>query len=211
MTDLYIPVPERSRFEEAYAENSPAPGPWDIPGPQPLIVQSADQITGRVLDAGCGSGENALFLASKGQDVTGIDFVETAIAVAKKKAESRGIKVRFLVKDALTLVDWDEQFDNIVDSAVYHVFSDEEAMVYIAGLAHLLKPGGRLFLICFSDEEPGTHGPRRIQKQRLYDEFASGWMIESVDSVQYSILPQFDGTGFSAGGPKAWFAIIRRN
>jgi SAM-dependent methyltransferase len=204
------PLIERSRFEKAYEPNTDAPGPWDIPSPQPAFVRVADDITGRVLDSGCGSGENALYFAELGRDVTGIDFAEGAIRIAQEKASARGLKARFLVKDALTLKEWNERFDNIIDSAVFHVFSDEDIQPYVQGLAHVLKPGGRLFLICFSDAEPGEQGPRRIPKQKLYDSFTEGWVVESVEESRYQILPQFDGSMFSAGGPKAWFAVMRR-
>ena len=55
-----------------------------------------------------------------------------------------------------------ERFDNVIDSGLFHVFSDEDRKHYVVGLANILKPGGKIFLMCFSDEEPGTQGPRRI-------------------------------------------------
>ena len=63
----------------------------------------ADQITGSVLDAGCGTGENALFFASRGHKVTGIDFLAEPIARAKKQASELGVTATFLAMDALTL------------------------------------------------------------------------------------------------------------
>ena len=72
----------------------------------------------------------------------------------------------FLVKDALTLKDWTERFDNVIDSGLFHVFSDEDRLRYVEGLATILKPGSSLFLMCFSNEEPGTKGPRRVRKDR---------------------------------------------
>ena len=67
--------------------------------------------------------------------------------------------------DALTLKDWPERFDSVIDSGLFHVFSDDDRRRYVEGLAHVLKPGGRLFLLCFSDEEPGTQGPRRVSQK----------------------------------------------
>jgi cyclopropane fatty-acyl-phospholipid synthase-like methyltransferase len=60
--------------------------------------------------------------------------------------------------DALALKDLPEVFDSVIDSGLFHVFSDEDRKRYVGGLATVLKPGGRLFLLCFSDEEPGTRG-----------------------------------------------------
>jgi cyclopropane fatty-acyl-phospholipid synthase-like methyltransferase len=74
------------------------------------------------------------------------------------------VPVTFLVEDALTLKDWTERFKNVIASGLFHVFSDEDRSLYVEGLATVLKPGGRLFLLCFSDEEPGEEGPRRASK-----------------------------------------------
>ena len=51
----------------------------------------ADRITGSVLDAGCGTGENALFFAGRGHTVTGIDFLDEPIPGARRKATERGL------------------------------------------------------------------------------------------------------------------------
>ncbi len=95
-------VLDREMFESAYAGQAP----WDIGKPNKVFVDMADRITGSVLDAGCGTGENALLFAGRGCRVTGIDFVAKAINCARRKAFERGLTVTFLVKDALTLKDW---------------------------------------------------------------------------------------------------------
>ena len=184
--------------------------PWDVGHPQQAFVDIADQIRGSVLDAGCGTGDIALFLASRGNTVTGVDYLDEPIRLAKLKAAERGQLVTFLVKDATTLNEWNERFENIVDSGLFHVFSDDDRKKYVASLATVLKPGGRLFLMCFSDEEPGTDGPRRVSKQELQDAFAQGWEIESIKPARFETRPDFKGMTFSPGGPKTWFATIRR-
>src|SRR5262245_42314526 len=148
-------VPDRGTFEAMYTSKAP----WDIGKPQQPFVDAAGQISGAVLDAGCGTGDISLFFASKGCQVTGIDFLDLAIQRAKAKAADRHATVTFLVKDAMTLKDWKERFDNIVDCGLFHCFPEEQRTGYVAGLAAVLKPCGRLFLMCFSDAEPGTAGP----------------------------------------------------
>jgi hypothetical protein len=64
--------------------------------------------------------------------------------------------------------------------------------------------------MCFSDAEPGTEGPRRVSRQELYDAFADGWEVESVDPARVEVNPQFTAFSFSEGGPRAWFAVVRR-
>jgi cyclopropane fatty-acyl-phospholipid synthase-like methyltransferase len=200
-------VPDRSTFEAMYAGGAP----WDIGKPQKPFVDAADRITGAVLDAGCGTGDTALFLAGRGNKVTGTDFLEGPIREAKRKAAERKLSATFLVKDAMTLADWGERFDNVVDSGLFHVFPDDARTTYVAGLAKILKPGGRVFLLCFSDEEPGTQGPRRVSKKELHDAFARGWEVESIRPVQIETRPDLKDFTFSEGGPKAWFAVIRRS
>jgi SAM-dependent methyltransferase len=173
-------MPDRSTFENAYAGQAP----WDIARPQNSFLAVADRITGYVLDAGCGTGDTALLFAERGCKVTGIDFLEVPIERAKRKAAERGVQATFLVKDALMLKDWTERFDNVIDSGLLHVFSDEDRRRYVEGLATVLKSGGRLFLMCFSDEEPGTQGPRRVSIKELPDALAEGWSIESIEPVQ---------------------------
>jgi SAM-dependent methyltransferase len=199
-------VPDRTTFETLYAGQAP----WDIGKPQQAFIDVADQISGSILDAGCGTGDTALFLAGRGHQVTGIDFLEEPIRRAKRKAVERGLSATFLVKDALTLKDWSERFDNVIDSGLFHVFSDEDRKKYVPSLATVLKLGGRLFLMCFSDEEPGTQGPRRVSKRELHDAFTAGWDIESIQPSRFETRPDLKDFMFSQGGPKAWFAVIRR-
>jgi SAM-dependent methyltransferase len=197
---------DRATFENLYA----GPAPWDIGKPQRLFAAIADVVTGPVLDAGCGTGEHALFFAGLGHRVTGIDFVEEAIRRARCKAAERGLSVEFLVKDATTLNNWGPRFATVIDCGLFHVFSDDDRRRYVEGLARVLKPGGWLFLMCFSDAEPGIEGPRRVSRQELFDAFADGWEIASIQACQIEINPEFTDIQFSQGGPKAWFAVIRR-
>jgi cyclopropane fatty-acyl-phospholipid synthase-like methyltransferase len=199
-------VPDRTTFEAMYAGQAP----WDIGKPQKPFINVADRITGSILDAGCGTGDNALFVASLGRQVTGIDFLEEPIRRARRKATERGLPATFLVKDALTLKEWSERFDNVIDSGLLHVFSDEGRKRYVEGLASVLRPGGKLFLLCFSDEEPGTQGPRRVSKKELHAAFAEGWSIESIEPARYEVRPDLKDLSFSEGGPKAWFVVVRR-
>src|SRR5262245_16161316 len=200
-------VPDRATFENAYDGIAP----WDIGKPQAPFVAVADRLTSPVLDAGCGTGDAALFFAARGHRVTGIDFLDEPIRRAQAKAAERGLAVKFLVKDALTLGDWGERFATVIDSGLFHVFSDDDRRRYVGGLARVVGPGGRLFLLCFSDEEPGTVGPRRVSRRELYGAFADGWEVESVEPVRIEVNPEFTDFTFSEGGPKAWFAVIRRN
>lgn len=201
-----MPIPDRTTFESAYAGQAP----WDIGRPQRPFIDVADRITGSILDAGCGTGDNALFFAGRGQKVTGIDFLAEPINRAKQKAAERGLTVTFLVMDALALKQLPEVFDSVIDCGLFHVFSDEDRCRYVEGLATVLNPGGRLFLLCFSDEEPGEHGPRRVSRKEIEIAFAKGWKVESMEPTRFEVRPDMKDISFSEGGPKAWFVAVRR-
>jgi cyclopropane fatty-acyl-phospholipid synthase-like methyltransferase len=196
-------------FEQMYQGQAP----WDTGRPQADIVKLAEagQIRGSVLDVGCGTGENALYLASRGHDCWGIDFVTVAIERAKAKAAQRKIDAHFIVGNALELDRLGMLFDTVIDCGLFHTFSDEERPAFIGGLAKLLRLGGLLHILCFSDEEPGTEGPRRISRQEIRDSFRDGWTVQRVEPTRFEAQALPDGPKFSPGGPKAWLATIERS
>lgn len=200
-----MPIHDRSSFENLYA-GQPR---WEIGRPQQAFLDAADEITGSVLDSGCGTGENALFFASRGQRVTGIDFLAEPIQLARRKAAERGLTATFLIRDALALQELTEVFDNAIDSGLFHVFSDADRRRYVDSLATVLKPQGRLFFLCFSDEEPGTQGPRRVSRQEIEAAFADGWTIESISPSRYEVRPDPQDNSLSSS-PRAWFVVVRR-
>ena len=115
-------------MDDHYSESYRGSPPWDIGRPQVEFMTLAQkgEIRGRVLDVGCGTGENAIFFSQFGTEVWGIDFVPLAVQKAKQKAQARGASVRFLVADALHLDRLGTRFDTITDCGLFHGFSDEE-------------------------------------------------------------------------------------
>lgn len=196
----------KASWDDSYTGE--APPPWDIGRPQPTFVRLADEgrLAGRVLDAGCGTGEHALLAASRGADVTGMDLSPTAIASARAKAAERGVTVRFEVADALDLPRRSLTFDTVIDSGVFHVFDDEDRARYIAGLAAVLRPGGTCYLMCFSDRQPDDWGPRRFRAEELRAAFSDGWTIESLTADTFDLNPIHGVTQ-----AHAWLAVIARS
>jgi ubiquinone/menaquinone biosynthesis C-methylase UbiE len=195
-------------FEKAYDSRPP----WDIEGPQPEIVRLAEAgaIDGTVLDVGCGTGENALYLAGQGLDVWGIDFIPKAIEQARDKALKRGLQVHFQVGDALKLEVLGRTFDTVIDSGLFHTFSDEEQSVFVRGLARVVRPGGAGFILCFSDEEPPGQGPRRVSRDEIRSAFREWWEVESIEQTRFRAIDDPQAPRFSPGGPKAYLITIRR-
>jgi SAM-dependent methyltransferase len=196
-------------WDWAYAEGNQAP--WDIGRPQPAFVELAagGLLAGRVLDAGCGTGEHTLLAASHGADAMGIDVSPVAIERALEKAAARGIKARFEVGDALSLADLGLTFDTIIDSGLFHVFDDVDRARYVESLASVLRPGGTCYLMCFSDRQPGNIGPRRVSEDELRAAFGDGWTVRSVVADTFYLVPGADAI-FGTATAQAWRAIIER-
>jgi SAM-dependent methyltransferase len=192
-------------WEASYTRDTPAA--WDIGRPQPAFVRLADKglLTGLLLDVGCGTGENSLLAASRGADVVGIDLSPTAIARAREKASERGLAARFEVADGLDLERLAFTVDTVIDSGVFHVFDDGDRARYVASLAAALKPGGVCYLMCFSDRQPGTWGPRRVRADELRAAFSEGWVVESLMADTFDVNP-VEGTT----QVQAWLATITR-
>ncbi len=188
-------------FDAAY-QGTP---PWDIGHPQKEFVELVrrGEITGSVLDIGCGTGEHALLFAGEGYDVWGIDSAPLAIRKAQEKAAERRLTVHFLVMDALDLACLDRKFDTATDSGLFHTLSDEDRPLFVENLATVLSPGGKYFMLCFSDREPAGYGPRRIAKREIRESFSTGW------SINY-IRPAIFESRTRAEGPRAWLSSISK-
>jgi cyclopropane fatty-acyl-phospholipid synthase-like methyltransferase len=191
------------QFDTSYLEGSP---PWDIGRAQPELVKlaAAGRITGRVIDVGCGTGENALYLATLGLDVVGVDGSPEAIRQARDKANRRGISMKFDVADVLDLGDYGEGFDTATDSGVFHVFDDDDRPRYQRSVRGVLRPGGHLFLMCFSEHQPGGWGPRRVTQRELRETFSDGWRMDSIDEAHF--VTNLD----DAPQVEAWLAAMTR-
>ncbi|MBA8825848.1 SAM-dependent methyltransferase [Saccharopolyspora lacisalsi] len=166
--------------------------PWDIGEPQPLLVEleRAGAITGEVLDAGFGRGDNALFLAERGYRVTAFDGAPAAVEQGRQRARERGVDVEFLVSEATTLEGLEQRsFGTVIDSALYHCLGEQQRQRYAAALSRVCGPGSRLHLLCFSDAVPGGFpGPFRISEAELRSAFADGWNINRIEPGHYTTV-----------------------
>jgi SAM-dependent methyltransferase len=198
----------QSPWDQSYTGSEPAP--WDIGRPQPVFVRLAGEglLSGRLLDSGCGTGENTLAAAARGADATGVDIAATAIERARTKAADRGITARFEVADVLDLGRLGLAFDTVIDSGVFHVFDDGDRARYVASLASVLRPGGTCYLMCFSDRQPGDFGPRRVRRDELTEAFSDGWDVAGICAEAFDI--NFN-PGFGGATAQAWLGtFIRR-
>lgn len=161
--------------------------PWDIAGPQPQVVRLDDEgaFRGRVLDAGCGAGDNAIFLAGRGHDVTGVDGSPTAIEIARGRAAEQGADVTFAVADATRLDGFGQEFDTVLDSALFHCLPEEARAPYAAALHRVTRAGAHLHLLCFADV-PDSPLPFAVSRDELRATFGQDWDIADIDLVRYT-------------------------
>ncbi len=161
-------------------------------------------MSGDLIDVGCGTGEHAIFFASKGHRTLGVDSAPLAIEKARRKAAERGSPAEFQAWDALDLASLGRRFHTAVDSGLFHVFPDRERRAYVRSLAAAVLPGGKYFMLCFSDEEPVEWGgPRRVSRVEIEMSFSAGWRVDYVRPATFE-------SAFHSDGGKAWLSSITR-
>ncbi len=192
-----VKLMQPSDYEALYRGGKTQPGeigasldmiPWNIQAPQPVFVEVEQdgEVAGHVLDVGCGLGDNALFFAERGYQVTGIDVSPSVIENNRDKAHERGLKAEFLVADAITMEGVGGPFQTIVDSALFHCLDEEDQQKYISALHGICSPGAQLHLLAFSDRLPTEIPAYRNSEEHLRATFSDGWTIHRLQRRGYA-------------------------
>ena len=182
----------RDQMEKIYSETPPADIPWNIESPPKALVELIDsgQIRpGKAIDMGCGAGNYAIYLASVGFDVMGVDTSPSAIALAEANAKRKGMACRFVAADVLGgLPEITDTFEFAYDwSLLHHVFPIDRKR-YVETVCRLLAPAGTYLSVCLSEQDAGFGGTGRIRRTPL------GTMLyfSSEDELRNLFAPDFD-------------------
>jgi 2-polyprenyl-3-methyl-5-hydroxy-6-metoxy-1,4-benzoquinol methylase len=135
--------------------------------------------------------------------VWGVDFTPNAIKKAKNKALERNINVTFLTRNALDLHPLGMVFDTVIDSGLFHVLNDGERPLFASSLANVLHRHGTYFMLCFSELEPGSYGPRRVTQRDIRNAFDRTWHINYIRPAQMESRRLTDGI-------HAWLSSISK-
>lgn len=156
--------------------------PWNIGHPQPALLDAMENygLSGPVLDVGCGTGTHALWATEQGYTALGIDFSETGIEVAQKKAAERELDADFQVADALNLPNNFGPFETVLDSGLFHAFETDERETYARELAAVVKSGGHLFLVGFAEGATENAGPNPLTPQDILSVFGDEWTVHEI-------------------------------
>jgi SAM-dependent methyltransferase len=128
---------------------------------------------GRILDLGCGGGDQAKLFAQKGYDVVGIDIAPPLIAYAREQFEREGLVGTFVVGD-MREIQYESEFDCcVILSGTFGFFGDEEDALLLGSIKHALRPGGKVFIMFLSANAP----PRR---EASWSEMENGWELSET-------------------------------
>jgi len=144
------------------------------------MIESGRVKPGRALDICCGAGTNTVYMTQKGFVVTGLDISAQAIKYAKQKAHEAGVKVKFIVGNALDFSFEDEEFDFVFDMGCFHHIHVKDREKFIEGLCRILKHDkGQCLLVCFS----ARNGPawNHFTREQLIQLFSSRFKFLSVE------------------------------
>ena len=192
------------RWDSPYRGNQ-LPG-WDVGRPCSHLVKAVEDGTfrpGRAIVFGCGSGTNAVYLARKGFEVTGVDVAPTALAIAQNKAQKEGVKVDWVMADVLSLPKM-EPFDLIFDRGCYHHICLYNSAGYVEALRRLSHPGTQAMILAGSPADGNSGGPPRVKKETISNDFSTLFEFVELGDIH------FDTRDPKGKGPSAWSIHLRR-
>ena len=174
---------EKNDWERIYKEQSLEEIPWHSEEPAEYLVDLVNHKKvkiGLALDVCSGAGTNAVYLAKRGFEVTGIDISQMATKHAERRAKEAGVSRRctFFSGDVLRTKLPKNRFDFIFDRGCYHHISKEDKPKFVKIVSDSLKQGGKYFLACFSDKNPAWE--KNVSQREIRDHFSNYFDIGNI-------------------------------
>jgi len=170
-------------WDRVYREYPLEELPWELGRPREVlirVIESGKVKPGNALDICCGAGTNTVYMAQKGFNITGLDISSQAIKYARQKARKAGVKIRFIVGNALDFRFEDEEFDFIFDMGCFHHILIEDREEFIEGLCRILRRDtGQYLLVCFSDRNSSAWN--HFSKEQLVQIFSDRFKFQNVE------------------------------
>lgn len=184
---------------------------WDTGRPSSelkRLVESGTIQPCRTIEFGCGTGNDAIYLASKGFDVTAIDVSPTALGIAEKKAKKAGVAVRWMLADVLEPPQLQE-FDLVYDRGCYHEVRRRFAKEYVAAVRRVTHSGSRVLILAGNANKDSYwrfHGPPRVKEEEIRGDFIveNGFRIVRLKEFRFDPAPP------DQSGALAWSVSLER-
>jgi len=157
---------------------------------------------GKALDLGCGTGTNAIYLAEKGFEVTGLEVAPTALTIAEAKARKAGVKVRWIVGDAANPPEM-EAFDFVFDRGCYHHVRWVNREGFVSAVSRLTKPGGQFLLLSFRAANERAGKPF-VKEAQIREDFSATFDFEWLKEMR------FDSRSGIENSAPAWTVMMKR-
>ncbi len=194
-----------TEWDEDYRRTKPPP--WDIgkaANELKEVVENGTVKKCRAVDLCCGTGTDAIFLASKGFDVTAVDISPAALVQAQQKAQQAGVSVRWVLADVLAPPSM-QSFDFLYDRGCYHVVRNQNREAYLASVDRLSHPASKFLLLAArrdSESVPGI-GEGVTEQELLFD-------FQSLFDVVWLRQNRLEANRPGGLGPPGWGALFQR-
>jgi 2-heptyl-1-hydroxyquinolin-4(1H)-one methyltransferase len=191
--------PPDFEFDQVYRGESTQIGqgvrpPWSLGEPQPELAALIEQgkFHGEVLDVGCGEAAVSLYLAERGYTTVGLDLSPTAIDLARREAEKRGLtNASFEVADISSFTGYDGRFGTIIDSTLFHSIPVEAREGYQQSIVRAAEPGASYVVLVFDKAAIPEGPPYAVTEDELRQAVSKYWAIDELKPARiYANFPE---------------------
>ncbi len=186
-----------------YREGTP---PWETGLPAAELVRVVDEgliKPGPILELGCGTGADAVFLTQRGFEVTAVDSSPTAIERARTRAERSGALVRIVLDDVFHFAEHSGSFDLVYDAGFYHFIRRAELSRLLDLLWRVTYPGSLYLALAGNSDEKAEGGPPPVSEEEIRWEL--GRLFEFIHLRPFTFESPYRKAGYLG-----WSCLMRR-